>query len=127
MRVCNFDILKNPLIRLGMKMNKTLWVSLIASSVVISGCAGSPGWYLQHKEQVRYEIGDYEVVTVPMGPDRFDAFVGKAKNFEVMEFKGVAIEAIEKRSGCKVVDSEFSPPRAIGIGYILQAKVECAK
>lgn len=105
---------------------KKLAVILVGSLTLI-GCAGSPAWYLQHKEQVRYEIGDYEVVTVPMGVDRFDAFVGKAKNFDMIEFKGVAIEAIEKRSGCKVVDSGFNPPRAIGIGYILQAKVECSK
>jgi hypothetical protein len=100
---------------------------LIAIGLVVTACVGSPAWYLKHKEQVRYEIGDYEVVTVPMGPDRFDAFVGKAKNFDMIEFKGVAIEAIEKRSGCKVVDSGFNPPRALGIGYILQAKVECNK
>jgi hypothetical protein len=99
----------------------------IVTGLILAACAGSPAWYLKHKEQVRYQIADYEVVTVPMGPDRFDAFVGKAKNFDLMEFKGVAIEAIEKRSGCKVVDSGFSPPHTIGIGYILQAKVECSK
>jgi hypothetical protein len=108
-------------------MKKVFCMAVISGALLTSGCVGSPAWYLKHKEQVRYEIGDYEVVTVPMGPDRFDAFVGKAKNFDMIEFKGVAIEAIEKRSGCKVVDSGFNPPRAIGVGYILQAKVECAK
>lgn len=101
---------------------------LLATSFVITGCAGSPAWYLKHQDKQIQEIDGYRIATVPMGENRYDAFADSVKGeFDVMTMKQYSIEAIEKRSGCKVIDSGFIPPRAIGIGWILQTKTDCTK
>ncbi len=52
---------------------------LLATSLVITGCAGSPGWYLRHQDKQIQEIDGYRIATVPMGENRYDAFADGVK------------------------------------------------
>lgn len=109
-----------------MKVKTLLMVGTL--STLLTACVGSPAWYLKHQEKQIYVEGDYEIATVPMGENRFDAYVHRlTKDFDLIEMKRISLAAIEKRSGCPVVDSGFNPPHTIGIGYVLQAKVDCNK
>lgn len=101
-------------------------ITLVIFLAILNGCAGSPGWYVHHQDKQITKFEGYEIATVPMGTNRYDAYAHRVmKDFDLLEFKQFAIEAIEQRSGCKVTENGFIPPAIIGIGYILQAKTEC--
>lgn len=94
--------------------------------IALTGCAGSPGWYVHHPDKQIYMADGYEIATVPIDANTYSAYASRVTgSFDALDMRKFGIEAIEKRSQCKVISDMMEPPRAIGIGWILHTKVEC--
>lgn len=75
--------------------------------LLLCGCQGSTLQLLSSPERKNVMIDDREIAVIPRGNNLYtsiEVYSGLAPN--IMEFKVRQIEAVEKFTGCKVVDTE---------------------
>jgi hypothetical protein len=103
--------------------------SLVAVvALLLVGCQGSPVYYHRDPARQIVVLDKREISIIPLGENRWEAYGGKEggmkPDLEVQKARQVA--AIEKVTGCRVVNAQFVPGHEVD-GMLLHATVSCAK
>ncbi len=90
-------------------------------AIALTGCEGSPAWYLSNPDRKIIELDGYEVSVLPRGDNKYDAFYAGLVNMDgAIEHRKRQIKAVELATGCRVTDQQYLPGTAI-----MQAEVAC--
>lgn len=102
-------------------MSRLAALKILPLVLLLAACQGSPAWYMTHPERKNITINERVWTVVPNGNNRYDVFYGGFIDMsDMIQIKKDQIEAVEKSTNCKVIESE----RHI-IDVILQTHVKC--
>ncbi len=103
-----------------------LLVALVA--VFLVGCQSSPVFYHRDPARQIVVLDKREISIIPLGENRWEAYGGKEGGMkpDLGVQKARQITAIEKVTGCRVVNAEFVSGHEVD-GMLLHATVSCAK
>ena len=101
-------------------------VALVA--VFLVGCQGSPVYYHRDPARQIVVLDKREISIIPLGENRWEAYGGKEGGFtpDLQVQKARQVAAIEKVTGCRVVNAQFVPGHEVD-GMLLHATVSCTK
>jgi hypothetical protein len=102
---------------------------LVALAVfILVGCQGSPVYYHRDPARQIVVLDKREMSLIPLGENRWEVYGGREwgmkPDLNVQKARQVA--AVEKVTGCRVVNAEFVPGHEVD-GMLLHATVNCAK
>lgn len=103
--------------------------SLVAVVVLLLvGCQGSPVYYHRDPARQIVVLDKREISIIPLGENRWEAYGGKEGGMkpDLGVQKARQVAAIEKVTGCRVVNAQFVPGHEVD-GMLLHATVNCAK
>lgn len=103
--------------------------SLVAVVVLLLvGCQGSPVYYHRDPARQIVVLDKREISIIPLGENRWEAYGGKEAGMkpDLGVQKARQVAAIEKVTGCRVVNAQFVPGHEVD-GMLLHATVSCAK
>jgi hypothetical protein len=103
--------------------------SLVAVVVLLLvGCQGSPVYYHRDPARQIVVLDKREISIIPLGENRWEAYGGKEGGMkpDLGVQKARQVAAIEKVTGCRVVNAQFVPGHEVD-GMLLHATVSCAK
>ena len=103
-----------------------LLVALVA--VFLVGCQSSPVFYHRDPARQIVVLDKREISIIPLGENRWEAYGGKEGGMkpDLGVQKARQVAAIEKVTGCRVVNAQFVPGHEVD-GMLLHATVSCAK
>jgi len=103
-----------------------LLVALVA--VFLVGCQSSPVFYHRDPARQIVVLDKREISIIPLGENRWEAYGGKEGGMkpDLGVQKARQVAAIEKVTGCRVVNAQFVPGQEVD-GMLLHATVSCAK
>ncbi|PHY06223.1 MAG: hypothetical protein CK528_09840 [Alcaligenaceae bacterium] len=94
----------------------------------LMGCQGSPVYYHRDPARQIVVLEKREISIITLGENRWEAYGGKEggmkPDLEVQKARQVA--AIEKVTGCRVVNAQVVPGHEID-GMLMHATVSCTK
>ena len=103
--------------------------SLVAVvALLLVGCQGSPVYYHRDPARQIVVLDKREISIIPLGENRWEAYGGKEGGMkpDLGVQKARQVAAIEKVTGCRVVNAQFVPGHEVD-GMLLHATVSCAK
>jgi hypothetical protein len=101
-------------------MNKLV---LFAFIVIISGCVDTYGGMMMDTTRRDATVDGYDIHVISIGKYKYEAFGGKVFSYDTARLRDAQITAIEKISGCTVVDYEYKTVYM----RTLVARVECSE
>ena len=103
-----------------------LLVALVA--VFLVGCQSSPVFYHRDPARQIVVLDKREISIIPLGENRWEAYGGKEGGMkpDLGVQKARQVAAIEKVTGCRVVNAGFVPGHEVD-GMLLHATVSCTK
>ena len=92
------------------------------------GCQSSPVYYHRDPARQIVVLDKREISIIPLGENRWEAYGGKEGGMkpDLGVQKARQVAAIEKVSGCRVVNAQFVPGHEVD-GMLLHATVSCTK
>ncbi|MEL4885732.1 hypothetical protein N6P31_01380 [Pectobacterium betavasculorum] len=75
---------------------------------LIGGCSSSYFSKMNDPTRKDVNIDGYEIHVLHSGGNTYEAFGGETLDADILKLKKAQISAIERVSGCKVEDSEYS-------------------
>jgi hypothetical protein len=99
-------------------------VALVA--VFLVGCQSSPVFYHRDPARQIVVLDKREISIIPLGENRWEAYGGKEGGLkpDMAVQKARQIAAIEKVTGCRVVNAEYVAGHEVD-GMLLHATVRC--
>jgi hypothetical protein len=91
------------------------------ASFVIAGCSATYPGKFNDETRKDVRVDGYEIHVINPEKNQYEAFGGESIGFDAIKLKKAQLVAIEKVSGCKVVDSEYSS----SFVRTLHAEVDC--
>ena len=103
-----------------------LLVALVVFFLV--GCQSSPVYYHRDPSRQIVVLDKREISIIPLGENRWEAYGGKEGGMkpDLAVQTARQIAAIEKVTGCRVVNAQFVPGHEVD-GMLLHATVSCTK
>jgi len=106
------------------------YMKLLATIAVffLVGCQSSPVYYHRSPARQIVVLDKREISIIPLGENKWEAYGGKQGGYkpDLALQKARQIEAIEKVTGCRVVNSEYVPGHEVD-GMLMHATVSCAQ
>jgi len=101
-------------------------VALVA--VFLVACQGSAVYYHRDPARQIVVLDKREISIIPLGENHWEAYGGKEGGMkpDLGVQKARQVAAIEKVTGCRVVNAQFVPGHEVD-GLLLHATVSCAK
>ena len=81
---------------------------ILLSAIFLTGCSSTYVSKMNNPTRKDVKVDGYEIHVVHPGGDRYEAFGGETFDADAVKLKKAQIFAIEKVSGCKVAEAEYS-------------------
>ena len=98
------------------------------AGLFLVGCQSSPVFYHRDPARQIVVLDKREISIIPLGENQWEAYGGKqgGMNPDLALQKARQVAAIEKVTGCRVVNAQFVPGHEFD-GMLLHATVSCTK
>ncbi|MGK0685194.1 hypothetical protein ACSFC0_07370 [Serratia marcescens] len=96
----------------------------ILTSIIVlflAGCSSTYPGKMDDKTRKDVIVDGYEIHVINPNANSYEAFGGESIGYDAIKLKKAQVTAIERVSGCKVIDSEYSSTFV----RTLHAEVDC--
>ncbi|NVC31016.1 hypothetical protein FE224_03890 [Serratia marcescens] len=81
---------------------------ILMITLALGGCASTYPGKMDDKTRKDVTVNGYEIHVINPKGNSYEAFGGESIGYDAIKLKKAQVAAIEKVSGCKVTDAEYS-------------------